>query len=141
MAINVETNPAVNAVFEAYPEKVRPKMDRLRQLVLEAAEETEGITNVEETLKWGEPSYKTKQGSTIRMDWKARQPDQYALYFQCTSQLVPTFRALYDNLLTFEGNRAIVFDLKEPVPEEEIKACLAAGLCYHKVKNLPLLGM
>ncbi len=47
----------------------------LRHLVLETASETEGVNKLEETLKWGEPSYLTKNGSTIRMDWKKSKPD------------------------------------------------------------------
>ena len=53
----------------------------------------------EETLKWGEPSYLVKNGSTIRIDWKSKTPDQYAMYFKCTSKLVPVFRSLFKNTL------------------------------------------
>ena len=65
-------NPEVARVFDGYPEAIRKKMMRLRQLVLDTASETEGVDAPEETLKWGEPSYLTKGGSTIRMDWKTR---------------------------------------------------------------------
>ena len=75
-------NPEVARVFDGYPEPMRKKMMRLRQLVLDTASETEGVDAPEETLKWGEPSYLTKDGSTIRMDWKARVPDQYAIVLQ-----------------------------------------------------------
>ena len=115
-------------------------MLRLRELVLETASEIEGIEVLEETLKWGEPSYLTKHGSTLRMDWKAKKPEQYALYFKCTSQLVPTFRTLFDNRFTYEGNRAIVFKVNENVPEKEIRECIRMTLNYHKIKHLPLLG-
>ena len=53
-------NPAVARVFDRYPEPRRKKLIRLRQLVLDAASETEGVETLEETLKWGEPSYLTK---------------------------------------------------------------------------------
>lgn len=115
-------------------------MNYLRQLVLSTAEELEAVQQLEETLKWGEPSYLTKTGSTVRMDWKAKKPEQFALYFKCTSQLVPTFRTLYGDLFTFEGNRALVFGLEEKIPEKEVKHCIALALQYHKLKHLPLLG-
>ena len=73
-------NPAVARIFDNYPEPIRKKMMRLRQLVLDTASETEGVDMLEETLKWGEPSYLAKGGSTIRVDWKDREPDQYAMY-------------------------------------------------------------
>ena len=53
-------NPAVARVFDRYPEPGRKNLIRLRQLVLDAASETEGVETLEETLKWGEPSYLTK---------------------------------------------------------------------------------
>ena len=84
--------PEVARVFDGYPEPMRKKMMHLRQLVLDTASETEGVDAPEETLKWGEPSYLTKGGSTIRMDWKARAPDQYAMYFNCNTSLVATFK-------------------------------------------------
>ncbi len=83
--LKLKTNPQVEAVFANYPDFVRDKMQFLRKLVIETAEETEGVTDLEETLKWGEPSFVTKNGSTLRMDWKEKAPDQYAMYFQCTS--------------------------------------------------------
>ena len=63
-------NPEVAEVFNMYPKRMRQKLMLLRQLVLDTASETEGIITLEETLKWGEPSYVTKGGSTIRMGWK-----------------------------------------------------------------------
>ncbi len=98
-------NPDVAAVFADYPEPIRRKMLRLRQLVLETAAETEGVGALEETLKWGEPSYLTKGGSTIRMDWKEKSPHQCALYFNCNTSLVDTFKVLYGDVFTFEGNK------------------------------------
>ena len=77
-------NPDVARVFDSYPEPIRKRMMRLRQLVLDTALETEGVDALEETLKWGEPRYLTKGGSTIRMDWKDRTPDQYAMCFNAT---------------------------------------------------------
>lgn len=128
-------------VFANYPFVVRDKMQFLRELVIETAEETKGIKELEETLKWGEPSFVTKNGSTLRMDWKEKSPDQYAMYFQCSSRLVDTFRLLYDNKFQFEGNRAIVFQLNQKIPIDELKECIKASLTYHNVKHLMTLGI
>lgn len=133
-------SPDVAAVFAAYPEPMRQKMLRLRQLVLDTAAGTEGVHALQETLKWGQPSYLTKGGSTIRMDWKEKSPTQYALYFNCNTSLVDTFRALYGDLFTFEGNRAIIFQKNDVLPVEPLKHCIALALRYHHLKHLPLLG-
>ncbi len=139
--LTLKTDPRVNAVFANYPDFVRDKMQHLRELVIETAEETEGVTVLEETLKWGEPSFVTKNGSTLRMDWKEKAPDQYAMYFQCTSRLVDTFRLVFDHKFQYEGNRAIVFQLNQKIPVEELKECISASLMYHKLKHLETLGI
>ncbi|MEM7550792.1 MAG: DUF1801 domain-containing protein [Bacteroidota bacterium] len=139
--LQIKSDPKVEAVFNDYPDLSKKKMEYLRKLIIETAEEMEGLESLEETLKWGEPSYLTKHGSTIRIDWKAKNPDQYAMYFQCTSQLIPTFRFIYNDLFKFEGNRAIIFQMNEKIPEKELKTCIRTALIYHKVKNLPTLGL
>ncbi|RIJ50017.1 DUF1801 domain-containing protein [Maribellus luteus] len=139
--LKLKTNPQVEAVFANYPDFVRDKMQFLRKLVIETAEETEGVTDLEETLKWGEPSFVTKNGSTLRMDWKEKTPEQYAMYFQCTSRLVDTFRLVFDHKFKYEGKRAIVFQLNQKVPELELKECIKASLRYHNVKDQITLGI
>jgi len=139
--LQIQTNPDVLSIYSNYPDIVREKINNLRDLILETAKEIEGVTNLEETLKWGEPSFIAKKGSTFRIDWKKSNPNQYAMYFQCTSKLIPTFRVLYKDTFQFEGNRAIIFPLNSEIPEKELKTCITAALTYHKVKHLPTLGI
>lgn len=134
-------NPEVAAVFKLYPKHIRQKLQFLRQLVLDTASETEGVGFVEETLKWGEPSYVSKGGSTIRMDWKDKYPHQYAVYFHCKTRLVDTFKELYRDKFKFDGNRAIVFNEGDEIPIEELKHCIELSLTYHSRKHLPMLGV
>lgn len=134
------SNPKVQEVFNTYPKEVKPQLLYLRELVLEVAKEVNGLEKLEETLKWGEPSYLTEHGSTLRMDWKPKSPHQYAMYFQCSSRLVSTFKTIYKNEFKFEGNRAILFELDNKIPEAELKHCILLALTYHKRKHLPLLG-
>jgi hypothetical protein len=134
-------NPVVAEIFDSYPKHIRKKMLFLRQLVFDTASEIDGIGEIEETTKWGEPSYIAKGGSTVRMDWKSKNPSQYAMYFHCKTKLVDTFKELYSNKLKFEGNRAIVFDVSEEVPVDELKHCIALSLTYHSRKKLPMLGV
>jgi len=135
------THPDFENVIENYPENVRTKMLHLRKLVLEVAQENAKVPYLEETLKWGEPSFVTKYGSTLRMDWKNKNPNQYAMYFKCTSKLVETFKMVFEDCFTYEKNRAIVFTLEDKIPTNQLKECIAAALTYHKVKHLTGLGM
>jgi hypothetical protein len=120
---------------------MRKKLMLLRQFILDTASETAGVDTVEETLKWGEPSYVTKNGSTIRVAWKDSRPTQYAMYFHCKTKLVGTFKELYRDTFHFEGNRAIVFDDNDEIPVNELKHCISLSLTYHSRKHLPLLGV
>ena len=139
--LEIKTNPKVELVFDNYPDLVRNKMLTLRKLIIETAKEIDEITMLEETLKWSEPSYLTKIGSTIRMDWKPKYPNQYAMYFKCTSRLVETFKLVFNNTFEFEGKRAILFQLEDEIPTEALKYCIRVALTYHKVKQLPTLGI
>ncbi len=125
----------VQEKFNSYPTAIRERLLALRQLVMETAD-----SPLQETLKWGEPSYLCKQGSTIRMDYKAKQPGQYALYFNCKSKLVDTFKELYGDRFQFEGNRAIIFHLNDTPDMAALRHCISLSLNYHKIKHLPLLG-
>ncbi|NGP89940.1 DUF1801 domain-containing protein [Fodinibius halophilus] len=137
----IETTPDVESAFNKYPASARKKMVALRSLIIETANETEQVPTLEETLKWGEPSYIAKHGSTVRIDWKKKTPDQYAIYFTCSTELVPTFKRLYSDVFEFEGDRAIIFHMDEEIPKVVLKKCIAAALMYHKVKQLPTLGL
>ena len=138
--MKLTSNPLVKDVFDYYPKSVHDQLFHLRELILSAASEIEGLEKLEETLKWGEPSYLSKYGSTVRIDWKEKNPEQFAIYFKCTSKLVPTFKTIYKDTFKFEGDRAIVFNLNDKIPEVELKHCISMALTYHKIKHLPLLG-
>ncbi len=138
--LKISRTPEVNSKFQSYPNEIRPKLDYLRSLIIETATENESIKTLEETLKWGEPSYLTKKGSTLRIDWKTKTPHQYAMYFKCTSKLVPTFKEVYGDLFSYENDRAILFGLEDEIPVKELKDCIDMALTYHSVKQLPLLG-
>ncbi len=139
--LSLKTSPDFESVIANYPDLVRDKMRFLRRLVIETANELSEIDKIEETLKWGEPSFVTKTGSTLRMDWKKKTPDQYQMYFKCTSRLVETFKMVFGDFFEYEKNRAIIFQLDQEVPVNELKQCIKATLMYHKVKDDLTLGI
>ncbi len=66
-----------------------------------------------------------------RQGWDGR----YAIYFNCNTSLVENFRELYSGALTLEGNRAVILEADEPIPEAEVRHCLAMALTYHRDKR------
>lgn len=128
-------NPAVAQAYEAFPPAVRRKLLRLRELIFSTATATAGVGEIEETLKWGEPAYLTSQsksGSTVRLGWKKARPTRYAMYFNCQTTLVESFRSLFPNDFGFEGSRALVFDEADSVPTDALAHCIAMALTYHR---------
>jgi hypothetical protein len=128
-------NAAVARTFAAYPAPLLRRLLVLRQLILDTASATPGVGEIEETLKWGEPAYLTpasKSGSTIRLGPVKSSPSQYALYFNCKTTLVDTFRSLFPVELRYEGNRAIVLDAGQAPPLDALSFCLQAALTYHR---------
>jgi hypothetical protein len=73
-------NLSVQRKFETYPANISILLHNLRDLILNVAKQ-EGISDITETLKWREPSYISKIGSTIIFGWKVKYPDQYCMYF------------------------------------------------------------
>ncbi|MDN3617284.1 DUF1801 domain-containing protein [Vibrio gallaecicus] len=132
-------NKVVKERFDEYPENVRIRLEELRNLMFQIVSELE-LGEVEESLKWGEPSYVVKTGSPIRIDWKLKSPSNYYIFFNCQTKLIDTFRELHDGTLEFQGNRAIVLTLSNPLPEAEVKHCLELALTYQQRKHLPFLG-
>jgi len=125
--------------FDSYPEHIRPLILQLRELVFSVAKEL-NLGEIDETLKWREPSYQVKSGSPVRMDWKSKSPNQYFLFFHCQTKLIDTFRELYSEALEFEGNRAIVLRVNDDIPNKVIRHCIELAMTYKNVKHLPLLG-
>src|SRR6266850_8584813 len=131
------SDPAVDAVFNAYPRPIKARLLALRRLIFDTAKTTTGVGALQETLKWGQPSYlttETKSGSTIRIDQVKSAADQYAVYFHCQTDLVETFRELYPEL-SYSGNRSILLNAQDDLPEPPLRHCVALALTYHLNKR------
>ena len=124
--------------FSTYPQPVRDRLLALRKMIFDVAEAMPGVGRVEEALRWGQPSYITREtgsGSTIRIDHLKNEPTKYAIYFICTSGLIDDFKELYRGKMKFEGNRSIVFDVADRLPEEPLRHCISLALTYHLRKK------
>ena len=123
-------NVAVAAIFDSFPPKIRSRLLALRALIFDTAAATEGVGALEETLRWGDPSYLTTQsqsGSMIRMNFRG---GNCAMYFHCQTNLVARFREIYPDRLNYEGNRAILVGDSGDFPEDAIRHCVALALTY-----------
>ena len=132
-------NAEVAVVFEDYPKEVKTKLLFLRQLIFDVASKTDGVGELEEALRWGQPSYlttKSGSGSPIRIDQIKSQEGKCAMYFHCQTMLVDTFKEMYRGEFEFGGNRSIVFSKDDEVPVNELSHCISMALTYHLNKKL-----
>ncbi len=130
-------DPAVTAVLDACPKPVKSRLLALRRLIFATAKATAGVGALEEALKWGQVSYltsETRSGSTIRIDRVKSAANQYAIYFHCQTDLVSTFRELYPEL-NYGGNRCILLDAADELPQATLRHCVALALTYHLSKR------
>ena len=126
---------AVLAKLESHPAAQRRQLYALRRLILDVAAATAGVGPIEETLRWGQPSYLTSEtgsGTTIRID--AHGGGGTAIYVNCQTNLVDTFRAHYP-ALEYEGVRALVLGPDDALPEPALRHIIALSLTYHARKK------
>ena len=131
-------DPKVAAVFENYPKKVRTRLMSLRALIFDVAHKTVGVGELEETLKWGQPSYLTSQsgsGTTIRLDQLAALKGKYEICVHCQTTLVGPFKKQYGDEFTYDANRGLVLDAEDDVPVEELSHFIYLALTYHLRKK------
>lgn len=135
------TPPVPKTIMEAlsrYPEAVRARLLDIRSLIFEVAAKTDGVGPLTETLKWGEPAYLTEasgSGSTVRLGATRSFPDRCAVFFNCNTTLVETFRSHVGGELEFEGNRAVILPAQAAIPGAALAFCLRAALTYHQRKG------
>lgn len=127
------SHPAVGARFKSYAPEVQQRLLGLRRLIFDVAARTEGVGELEEALRWNQPSYLTSStgsGSTVRIDAKGAAGD-VAVFFICHTNLVDDFVALYPGTFNAERNRALIFRTGDTIPEDELAHCLALALTFH----------
>ena len=121
--------------LSGYAAPVKSDLMLLRQMVLDVAASNPVIGPIEESTKWGEPSYAPEKkgiGSSVRIT--LRRDGRISMNFICHTGLVGRFRAIYGDRLSFEGNRTIIIDPAKPLPREELNHCIAMALTYFRNK-------
>ena len=126
------TDPAIAAAFARAPEPARAGLLALRALILKVAADVPEAGRVEETLRWGQPSYitpETKSGSTIRLG--VPKAGGFALYVHCQTTLLSDFRAVFGDDFHYENNRAVLFQTPADIKPDLLSQLIKNALTYH----------
>ena len=133
----MQDNPDVLALLDSYPEEIREALLHLRGLIQQTAARNGNIGDLQETLKWGQPSYLTvrpRTGTTLRIDRDKSDAGDIALYVNCQSTLVSEWRGLFPQF-TYGGDRSVHLELGAPLPEAELNQMITMALTYHAKKK------
>jgi hypothetical protein len=128
----------VAAAFSAFPPALRRRLAEVRRLILATARRIDGVGPLTETLRWREPAYLTEatgSGSTIRLGWPKAHPGHAAVYFNCNTDLLATFRDILPDAFRYDGNRALLLPLDAPLARDDLRQCIALALTYHMKKD------
>lgn len=123
-------NDQVAAAFAAMPSEPRDGLLRLRELIFEVARDLPNAPAVEETLKWGQPAYLTRKGSTIRLG--VPKSGGFALFVHCQSRLIPDYEVAFPMADRIEGTRAVLFDAADQIDAGRHGWLIARALTYHQ---------
>lgn len=123
-------NKDIKKVFSAYPKDVCERLLMIRELIFSIAAKHSEIGEVEETLKWGNPSYLTihpKSGTTIRLSDFRAQENKYTISVHCQTTLVSEFKEVFPHL-KYDGNRSIILDKGKKLPLQELERFIYLAL-------------
>lgn len=126
------SDPAVAAAYASFTSSARAPLLHLRGLILDTAAATPAVGPIVETLKWGQPAYltqKTKAGTTLRLGQPKR--GGFAIFVHCQTTVISDFRALFPDDFDYDGNRAVLFQDRAGIDDDNLRLLIGAALTYH----------
>jgi hypothetical protein len=126
--------PEVATAFDAFAPGQRKTLLALRDIILETAAAHPAIGELDESLKWGEPAYRPKRaltGTTVRLGVAPKSPGACAIFVNCKTSLLATYRDLYPGVFGFEGDRALIVPAGDTLPAEAVSHRVSLALTYH----------
>ncbi|MEM1417820.1 MAG: DUF1801 domain-containing protein [Myxococcota bacterium] len=121
----------VREAFAAVPADAREPMLAVRDAIFATAGADARIGPLAEVLRWGEPSYRPRSsGTTVRLGWSPKRPDQWGVYVSCQTTLIEGLRATAGGALRYDGNRGVLFALGDAPPLGRLRPFLAEALTY-----------
>lgn len=124
----------VQGAIAPYPAPALDMFHRVRRYIYEEGARLD-VGALQETLKWGEPSYltpKSKAGSTLRIGWSAKQPGLFSLYVNCQTDLLARMSERFPFEFAYTGRRQVSMPLDAEPPEFALRPLVSMALNYHR---------
>lgn len=103
----------IAAAFDLPDARARAGLLALRDLILETAKTLPDIGPVEEALRWGQPSYISREGTPLRLG--VPKSARFGLFVHCQSRVIPNYLERYPAWDRIEGTRAVLFDRPDQI--------------------------
>ena len=121
-------NDKVPAALEMFPAAERDALLKLRELIFKVASEMPEVGQVEESLKWEQPSYVTKVGTPIRLG--VAKDGGFAVFTHCQSRVIPEFKSLFPDDFRYDGTRGVLFGPSDTVDYSKLRMLIRNALGY-----------
>lgn len=132
---NLQTlkNDLIKDTYDKFPNVIGKKLLAIRALIYAIGEDNSKIGVIEESLKWGQPSYaaENKSGTPIRLGVEKKSPGTFGLYVNCSTSLIETVKHIYSSELEYDGNRGILFNQDDDLPHDILRHVIELALTYH----------
>lgn len=125
-------------VFDNYSKGIKKSLLEVREIVLKTAAQNKEIGELDEVLRWGQPTFltrKTKSGTMIRIDQIKNEDHKIGIFFHCQSRVIEMIKLKYGDKLDYDGNRGVLFDTSKRLPKRVIKDCAFLALRYNLIKS------
>jgi len=126
-----EMTQELRDAFQSFDANTRGPLEVARKIILETASELDQIDQMDESLKWGQPSYAPtpKTGTPIRLGvTKSGEP---TLFVHCQTTLVSDLEADNAHGLQTIDNRAVVLPKTDLNAHQGLRNFVKAALTYH----------
>jgi hypothetical protein len=132
-----DSEELVDAALREFPDVHQAFALRIRDIIRDVAQQLDLEGGVIETLKWGQPSWLPARkgiGTTVRL--AVHNDTMLALLVHCQTNLLDGFRLTFGDELSYSDNRAVLFDVRKPLPEDAVRYCVTQALTYHRNKTV-----
>lgn len=127
----------VHAYFIKQSKQVKEAMLYLRNLIYSVSRHSDLIGEIEETLKWGEPSYINglpRTGTTLRLAPTGNSEHELGLFVHCQTSLIDSFKEMHPTL-DYQGNRCLLLDINNLPDQTIIEHFVFLAMTYHYQKR------
>ncbi len=118
----------IRDVFMRVPDPARSGMLYLRDKLYEIAKTIPATKGLDESLKWGQPSYVPKSG--IGTPLRLGQTDEgFGLFVHCQTTVISEFASLTSNV-NIDGNRGVLFTSMDEVKGSNLEPMICHAMTY-----------